>query len=234
MKSLHFIAIASLATILLSSCEKCIDAGPTATITKNLSEFNELEVYGSMRIEIIEGMSDDIRITAPNNLMDYIETYVFSERLTIRERNNDIRESEIHIEISETALEYIYLSGSGSIIADTIHSPTIALRLVGSGKLDVPVDCNDLNARITGSGRITSGGIGEDVKGWVNGSGSLDLKNIETQDAEARVEGSGLVEVYANESIFARIAGSGLIHFWGNPGSVDTRVDGSGVIMKMN
>lgn len=234
MKTIKLIAVAGLIAIMLSSCNKNEDAGPRVTVTKNLLDYNELEVYGSMSVEIVEGMSDDIRITAPDNLMKYIDTYVFSERLTIRENDNDIRESKVHIEISETALEYIYLSGSGSIIADTIHSSTIALRLMGSGILDIPVDCNGLNARLNGSGRITSGGLGENVDGWVDGSGAVNLKGIEAQSAVAKVEGSGILEVYASESIFARVIGSGLIRYWGNPSSLDTDVNGSGSVIKMN
>lgn len=219
---------------LFTSCDKKEDAGPTITVSKNLGDFNELELDGSMELQIVEGMSDDIRITAPDNLQKYIEAYVFSNRLMIDERDNDIKNSDVRIEISETALSKIILDGSGAIYGDSIYSDFILLRMKGSGSINLPVICERLEAKVNGSGRIKIFGEAENVDVDIDGSGLIDVKNVEAADASARIDGSGSIDIYANTSIFARISGSGAIRYWGEPETVDTNVSGSGAIVRMN
>lgn len=219
---------------LFSACEKNEPAGPTVTVTKDLSDFSELEISGAMELEIIEGLDADIRIIAPDNLQRYIEAFVFSDRLTIQERDNNIKRADVRIEISETALSRVVLVGAGNVYGDSLKSERIAMELQGSGNIDLPVDCEQLNTRITGSGRIKAAGNAESSEAVLEGSGSIDLKNVEAREGRARITGSGSIDIYADSTIFARIDGSGTIRYWGNPESTDTDVSGSGSIIRIN
>ncbi len=219
---------------LFTSCDKKECAGPTITVTKDLDHYNELELDGSMELEIKSDMTEDIRIIAPDNLQKYIETYVYADRLVIHERDNKIKNGRVRIEISETAITSILLAGSGEVYGDTLKANHISLRIDGSGNIDLPIDCTELQTRISGSGRLKAYGLAESSNAAIDGSGLIDVKNVESASAHTQIDGSGAIDIYANTSIFARIAGSGSIRYWGNPEFVDADVSGSGSIIPIN
>lgn len=158
----------------------------------------------------------DLRITAPDNLMRYLETYVSNDTLVVREKNNDIDHGGVLVEISENYLDRIELNGSGLIIAeDTIYS-------------------SNLKIEIDGSGRIEAWGEAEEVRSAIFGSGLIASRSIESSIPEARIEGSGNIDIYASFSLFARIDGSGVVRYWDNPETIDSNVDGSGAIIEIN
>ena len=56
------------------------------------------------------------------------------------------------------------------------------------------------------------------------------FKELEANNTNAKVTGSGEFQVVANESLMARITGSGDINYSGNPSQIDKKVTGSGDI----
>jgi hypothetical protein len=227
--------IALIAIPLLWSCDKKEDAGPIISETRTATQFSEVELDGSHEFRINPDFDFDIRVTAPDNLMRYIETYVANGRLVVNEKNNDIDHNRVLVEISENYLNRIILNGSGLIIAeDTLYSNDLEVDIDGSGSADVIAKCDLLRLIIDGSGRIEARGESEEVRSAIYGSGLITSPNIESNIAEARIEGSGSIDIHAGHSLFARIDGSGVIRYWGDPEVIDTSVDGSGAIIEIN
>lgn len=219
----------------LTSCEDRESAGPTTTEFRSVPAYHQVEVRGSFQVEISNGESDEIRIEAPRNLLPYIESYVQGERLIVEVRKNRVKfNGDVVLMLNETALNHIELDGSGRIIGDTIYADHVQLTLNGSGRIDLPVQCNDFSADIDGSGGIDAYGHGHSVTANINGSGDIDLKNIPADDAETYINGSGAIEVYAAEFLDAEINGSGTIRYWGHPPVVSAQVNGSGKIIEMD
>jgi len=219
---------------LLWACTKKEDAGPIVSETRSVTEFNEVELDGSHELRIHPDFDFDLRVTAPDNLMRYIETYVANGRLVVRERNNDIDHGRVLIELSENYLDRIILNGSGLIVAeDTLHATDLEVAINGSGSADVIAKSDLLRLFIDGSGRIEAWGEATQVRSDISGSGLIKSSTIESALAEAKIDGSGNIDIYADNSLFARINGSGSIRYWGSPEAVDSDVDGSGSIVDM-
>jgi len=220
---------------LLWSCVDNIDAGPVVSERRNLPEFNELEIDGSFEVVINPDFNFDVRITAPSNLMEYIETYVAGDRLIVRERNNRVDHNRVLIEISENYLNWVELNGSGSITAeDTLFAEDLVAEIDGSGLMDIFIETDDLHLSIDGSGIIEAWGNSPNVTSKIEGSGFITSRSVESTHADARIDGSGSIDIYASEYLFARIGGSGMIRYWGEPDDVDAMVDGSGQIIEIN
>ncbi|MCH2214312.1 MAG: DUF2807 domain-containing protein [Flavobacteriales bacterium] len=220
---------------IFTSCDKKDDPGPTIIENRSIPEFAELQLNGSHELRINPANDFEIRITAPDNLMPYIETYVTGEKLFIRERSNDIDHDRVLIEISENFLNSIQLNGSGRIFAeDTVYSESLEISIDGSGEADLLTQTELLRLDIDGSGRIDARGEASDVRSHISGSGLILSKNISSSTAEAKIEGSGSIEIFAADNLFARIEGSGVIRYWGKPSSVNANVEGSGSILEMD
>lgn len=220
---------------LLWACTKKENAGPIVSETRVVSTFNEAELDGSHELRINPDYDFDLRVTAPDNLMRYIETYVINGKLVVREKNNDIDHGRVLIEISENYLDRIELNGSGLAIAeDTIYSNRLEIEIDGSGGADIIAQTDFLRLSIEGSGKIEAWGEAEEVRSEISGSGLIVSRSIESSVAEARIEGSGSIDIHADSSLFARIDGSGIIRYWGQPESIDSDIDGSGSIIEIN
>lgn len=218
---------------ILFSCNKNKQAGPIVSETRELIEYDELELRGSFSLQISDDFDFDIEVTAPDNKIRYIETVVLGDRLIISEKNNNIDGGRVTIKASNQFLEYIQLDGSGIINGDSINNAAIIIELNGSGLVDLPVNCTELDLIVNGSGNIETFGDAETVDSQISGSGIIDSKSVGCLNASSRIDGSGIIKVYASESLFARIDGSGVIQYWGNPDQLDTDISGSGQIIDM-
>jgi hypothetical protein len=215
------------------SCSKNEAAGPIITETRSVSDYTELEVRGAFEILISDDYSADIEITAPQNKMPFIETYLIGNRLIIDEDDNRIKDSRMTVRLSNQILNEVELLGSGFIEGDTIFAPSLDVEISGSGRIDLPVKTTKLNLEISGSGSIDVFGEAGEVESRITGSGLINSRSVESGNGTARIDGSGNIRIYAADTLFASVIGSGIIQFWGNPSHLDTNIDGSGQITDM-
>ena len=64
----------------------------------------------------------------------------------------------------------------------------------------------------------------------ISGSGDFSGFDLNADNTEVSISGSGNVEVVSNSSIKAYVSGSGDVDYKGNPDKEDTKVSGSGRI----
>jgi len=220
--------------LLLAACEPREDAGPEITEIRDVPAYSKIDIRGSVQVVIVPGNAGDVVITAPDNLMPYIETYVIGDTFIIDERQNRIKNHKnVRIEISENMLEHAEFSGSGSLSGDTIFHPSLSIILSGSGKIDLPVSTASLDIELSGSGNILVRGLADNIKIDLDGSGNVNARAIKTFTASSHITGSGNVDLFTTDSLFARITGSGNIKYWGNPETVNSEVSGSGSVLRM-
>jgi hypothetical protein len=230
----HSILISLLIIPFLWSCTVKDEAGPVVSEVRTLPDFNEVELNGSHELRIDRDYDFDIRITAPDNLLSYIDTYVINGKLIIREDKNRIDHGRVLIEISEDYLDLIELNGSGRVeTQDTLYADQFTMELKGSGTADIIAKAELLRLTIDGSGIIEAWGEAQEVRSDISGSGLIKSPNVASALAEAEIDGSGNIDIYASSELFARIKGSGTIRYWGHPKVVDADVDGSGSIVEM-
>lgn len=231
-KTMKAIALICL-TIAASSCSKKEAAGPIISQTRSINEYSELEVRGAFQIQISDDYSADLEITAPQNKIPFIETYVLGNKLIINEDDNRIKDTRMIIKLSNQYLNRVELFGSGFIEGDTIFSPDLDLEIAGSGRIDFPVMSENLKLEISGSGSIDVFGEASEVESRITGSGFINSRSVESGNGIARIDGSGNIRIYSEDTLVARILGSGIVQYWGTPTNLDTNVDGSGQITDM-
>jgi len=229
---LKAIAILSFSLGIIS-CSKNEAAGPIVTETRSVSDYSELEVRGAFEILISDVYTADIEITAPQNKMPFIETYLIGNRLIIDEDDNKIKDSRMTVRLSNQFLNEVELFGSGFVEGDTIFAPNLNLEISGSGRVDLPVKTTMLKLGISGSGSIDVFGDADGVESRITGSGLINSRSVESGNATARIDGSGNIRIYAADTLFASVTGSGIIQYWGNPSYLNTNLDGSGQITDM-
>ena len=85
---------------------------------------------------------------------------------------------------------------------------------------------------ISGGGAIDSDGSfasARHIALAVDGGGSIDARSMDTDSAEAAVNGGGLIKLRARGKLTAAVDGGGEIRYWGNP-RVTQAIEGGGEI----
>lgn len=206
---------------------------------RSVNAFTSLASEGSMNVQITYGSSESITIEADENLLPYIETSVAANKLTIKTKKNvNLKSAKtITVYVSMKKINSLQLSGSGDIKgagAFTGDNKT-DISLSGSGNLSLEFSSfKDLGLTLSGSGNMTlKGNAANSIDAKVSGSGNIDCAGVSSKDVDAKLSGSGNIKVYANNSIDARISGSGNVYYKGDAQNINSKVVGSGKVLKM-
>lgn len=224
----------------------------TVRESRDVAGFKEVVFKGSGDLIITQGDSEGLVIEAEQKVLDVITTEVRGEVLQIgRRRGSSVRSREdIVFELSVRELTRLGMSGSGDAVAseltgdamrisisgssdvriDTLDVDELTITISGSGNLAVEdLNAAVLTASISGSGEIAAAGeVGtQDIA--VSGSGDFLGIELQSDDADVTVVGSGDVEVWASRKLTVTVTGSGDVSYRGAP-EVSARVTGSGTV----
>jgi hypothetical protein len=221
-----------------SACRKAERGeGTIVSQTKNIGAFEELILETSCDVEVYKTTDSLSRVEISDyaNIIQYILTTVEGNKLYIRQPSNKIiRNSEAKAIIyTNRPLKILRNNGSGYIVLNNNFNELEVVNITGSGKIEgkMSTTFNLISATISGSGKITF--FGEAFKAILNiqGSGAIDFKNVNAQQADCSISGSGDIQVNASQSLHVNISGSGNVDYWGYP-NLTQSISGSGSVTR--
>ncbi len=207
--------------------------GNVIEITRNVSNFDKIYVSGSFDVNLVNGKEGLINIKAEENLVGLIETKVEGGTLKIKWRKNTSVSTRrnIYITVSIRDIDEIKLTGASDITSGmVIKGDQFRVGVSGSGNIDIKIDTGSLTAVVSGSGDLDLEGKSDFFKASVSGSGDIDARDLISKKVDARVTGSGGMNINVKEKLTARVSGSGDIKYKGNPALEDINVSGSGEV----
>jgi hypothetical protein len=214
-----FLGLLASSMIILSGCNKdnLSGSGATDTELRVVPVFTSIELKGSAEVDVSYSTTQEVKITGYENLLPYYETKVFNNTLYLQFRSDvyNVRHNNIKLNITLPLLSGIRVNGSGKVTAGNfINGDGLTASVNGSG--DIFVNASRYNK----------------ANYFINGSGDLKASGNIVAEAVAGISGSGSIELNVTDKLKANISGSGDIKYWGNPGTVETQVSGSGKVTK--
>ncbi|RKR85582.1 putative autotransporter adhesin-like protein [Mucilaginibacter gracilis] len=226
-------------------CIAVITAGSLSTAlagnqTRSVSGFSSIASSGAFNIHVKIDGTETLKITAPDDIINEIETIVENGTLKIKNKNehfwnsDNYKNQKVDVYITAKSLSTLINSGSGSIKVDgTIGTSKFRAVLSGSGSISTGVKADDVSAVISGSGSINLNGKTNSASLVITGSGSMNGKNLNTQTSSIVISGSGDVYISADKQLSSRIVGSGSVQYSGNATVNSTKI-GSGSVTQVN
>jgi hypothetical protein len=227
MKNLIIYGFLVLLATFFSSCyfnidelnldgERITGRGNTQTETRPVANFTRVQVSGSMQVEITAGNQFRTEVSAYENLLPVLETYVQGNTLVVRFRpGTRVSNDNARVRIEMPTLAAVQLSGSGNIDVQGNAS----------------FFANSFEGEISGSGNLNLRGGTVSASLRISGSGNINAQDLFADEVRALVTGSGNIRTYARNVLQATISGSGDIVYWGNP-QVTSNVTGSGRVRR--
>ncbi|MBN9483969.1 MAG: hypothetical protein BGO70_10210 [Bacteroidetes bacterium 43-93] len=218
MKRLFFLSLA-IVTITSASCKKLRlkGEGPVVSETRYVSPFNQINADGDVDVDVYPSSENKVEVSGYHNLVPVYKTEVSGNTLKLHFQDGyiNVRNNNIHVSVYTTQPAGVKINGSGNINVSSGFQP------------------GSMSADVNGSGKISiaNNHFGNmDLR--VNGSGEIDASSCTGDYVTAKISGSGNIKITVGNSLDAHISGSGDIDYWGNPGTVNTDISGSGKIRK--
>lgn len=200
------------------SCKKdsVKGGGEIANENRPLGAFSSIIANGSTHIVLHVAGHYSATVSGYENLLSVYETHLENGVLTLQFID------EYHV--------------SNSNITVDVYAPSISdIKLNGSGEIHINsgFDGDELSVKINGSGEIRSdANTFKKADLSVNGSGTIEARPLRAENGFATISGSGAISFSVTSYLKASVSGSGTIDYWGDPGTTDVHVSGSGKIRK--
>ena len=233
MKNIFKIVQIGLLLFFIESCKKpgCFEGGGTVTtINHSLSTFDEIILNDDINLVLIQDSTEQIKITAPENIQPNISFQVDNNILTVGNgtecewlRNPDEKVTAV---LSIKNLKKIDYRGSGNISnTGTLHLDALQIESnQGAGNIELTVD-----NRYTGSyiyqenAAVILHGKTESCYSYTNARGKIDFSDLAAK--QMVIEYGSLADTYIHvtDKLDATIYYKGNLFLTGNP--VITRSD---------
>lgn len=208
--------------------------------TRQIGGFTEVHASGPFEVYLEKGRKESVRIESDGVELSEIETKVSGGRLQIEPRKRNFswrrfRNTEVKIYVTYRELEKLAVHGSGNIIGRSpINSDELEVEIHGSGDITLETKADQLKLEIHGSGDIEVSGKSNDVSAQIHGSGDIQGYELQTDVLRAAIHGSGEIEMTVKDEIDAKVYGSGNVQYKGNPARETVKTSGSGEVRRVD
>lgn len=234
MKTIQFLLIAAIVSILLPSCDKVNGKGEPVVQERTITGYTGISLAMDATVYFSEGDEYTMVIHAQDNLLSNIITEVEGSKLVIKVKKGVVlgTHDPITVTITAPSVDYLDISGSGNInVGENWVDETLETNISGSGNINmVNIESGNFKANISGSGSILASGGATDYSNLViSGSGNIDVRMVFSDTTYATISGSGNIYTQVSKLLDATISGSGNIYYLGNP-QMNLHISGSGTV----
>ncbi len=209
-------------------------SGNIVTQTREVSNFDAIEVDYSAQVLIKQGKTESLKIEADDNLMPELQTRVRNGRLEIfhmSERNSHVVPTKLpKITITVKDLNKVEFSAAGQLIIQDLDSDELDVSISGAGDLKLNnINVKNLHVSLSGAGSMTASGTADRLDVNISGFGGFKGAELNTQDALVDISGSASATVWVTHDLTAQISGAGSVDYYGSP-TVTKQISGLGVL----
>lgn len=224
--------------VILSSCTKDRIAGSGNVVeeTRNTSPFTDVEIAGSFEVHLLQDSSARVEIKAEDNIIGSIETNTSNRTLYIKvkDRVSVHPRRPMQVYVHSRIFQRINFKGSGTLAnKDTIQGSVFSYVIDGSGDAALVLAVQDLKTDINGSGTVQVKGKATNLNSEINGHGNVEALELQVQNADITIRGSGAQTIHVSNELKVGIYGSGNVTYAGNPLQVKSDIKGSGRLIKI-
>lgn len=235
------IFFATLVMLFFSQCKKenmgdCLKStGTVVTESRDLANFNRIEVFDNINVFIHFGEAPQAEIEAGSNLLKLIETSIEGETLYIRNNNkcNWVRSFEvpINVHLTCTSLSEIVARGVGDIeTVDTIEAfEFLAEQWESSGTMKLKLNTKGVYLKSnTGPADFHCSGTTDYLYAYSSSYGIFRLEELTAEGAYIWNKGTGDIYVNTSNSLEVILEYIGDVYYTGDPEMLNVTATHSG------
>lgn len=205
---------------------KCLSCPPAENEdTKDLVNFDEIEIKGKFDVRIIYGDNYEVKISGPDNAKDQYDISRVGETLIIDYEGKrkfdwnlrDLKIEELGILITTPRLKKIEAVGYGTVRMDDFHVDDLDIDLRGPIKFRGEVNANNLTVNLTGASEADLSGNASNLNARIELASKLRAYNLSVRDAFIETSAGSAAKVNVSGNLEMEQGVSSEIDYRGNP-----------------
>lgn len=198
-------------------------SGTLATESREVGDFNAVQLDGAGRLVIIQGESTSLTVEAEDNLIDNLKASVESNTLKLGYQDNCWQKTLLPTEailytLTVTDLNAITFNGAGDLEMENLHTDSLAITINGAAQVSLKnLTADSLKVRINGTGTVNIGGevVSQDI--GIDGAGTVQNGNLKTSQTTVVANGLGIATVWVTDTLNLTFNGGGTLNYYGEP-----------------
>lgn len=192
------------------------------TTTRNLGNYSELKVSGSISVELVKQSSPTAKITMikgdEQNLMTEIEGSQLKIYFKKPGKNNWDSGEKAKIILGFNDIHAIK-TNAGSLVKGTekLKSAKITLHASSGSNINVCVDATDCVADASSGASLSVEGVATGFKANASSGAVINASDLTAQSVDVGASSGAGIKVHARESIAANASSGGAIQYKGDP-----------------
>ena len=210
-------------------------SGKLMTEDRPVSGVSRVVLAIPAKLEIIQGTTEGLTITADDNLLPLLTTAVNDGKLTIRYKPQyEARTVQVpQITLTLKDLEDLRVSSTGTVTVGSLRTGDFELHLTSSGSITIEeLQADELKVVISSSGDIIVKGSANDLEFDGSSSGSFEAGDLKVQSADVELSSSGDATLWVVRDLRARLSSSGNVYYYGTPDKSENLSSSGKVISK--
>ncbi|HEU5144471.1 MAG TPA: DUF2807 domain-containing protein [Dermatophilaceae bacterium] len=188
-----------------------VGSGEVTSEVRQVPELSEVEVAGGIRLELVNGDTTSVVVTAQPNILSITRTQVEGSKLRVDTSRGYTSVEGVTVKLTTPGLAAISLSGGSSATGETGTVRSLALNASGGARMD-----------LTGTVEVL------DVE--ASGGAILDLGSLRAKTAAVELSGGVVATLNASSSLTGNASGGVVITLATRPGTVNVETSGGAVV----
>ncbi len=226
---------------LLSSVTSCIP-GPTVTgdgnITKeqrDVDSFDKIKVTRGLNVYLSQGDEQKLTVEADENLMEYIETEVDDNTLTVSSSAMIRRAKSLKVFVTITDLTEIRATAGSNVNSEDIISCN-DLDISGSAgsNIKLKINADDIDVSASSGSNITLEGKADGSELKASAGSNIKAEELKTGECEAKTSSGANIWIKVTDEFEGRASSGGNIFYYGNPKTTNIEKSSGGNVIQRN
>lgn len=205
-------------------------SGNVSSETREISNFNSVEVNSALKVIYTEGNEYRIEVVADDNLVKYITTERHGDELQIgiqsKKSFKNITKAEVHI--TAPSVNSIEANGASRFESiGVVHANTLSLKLSGASKANVAVQSTSLRTDLSGASTAVISGTTNGISMEGSGASVYQAKDLTVSSAAITLSGASNAALTVQNTLTATISGASNLDYYGNPPTVNVNSSGA-------
>lgn len=247
MKTLRTYGLLLFLIALFTTCKKenmcdCLKrTGDVTTEERTTAPFTKIYVQDRINVIITEDTvaGQQITVEAGSKLIGLIRTEVVDGELRIRNDNRcdftrryDVPVN-VYIRVSNDITK-ITSKGTGEVTStNALTDPMIDLETLSAGDISLQVNAGDVYTHQHSQGDVNLRGNASSVIIYNTGGGFTITDECTTPYAWVYTRTTGKITVFPSNLLIVEVEGSGNVYYRGQPGQLNTTINGSGRVLPL-
>lgn len=225
-KQIKLLGVLSAIMLLLSSCwfmgPSVRGNGNVTEETRQVKEFDQIEVSRGMNVYITQGSPAKIVVVADNNLHEAIETKVEGGVLKVYVSENIRWAKEKKVMVTVEKLSRVESSSGSNVFSQNqIMAEDMELSAGSGANLTMEVNAKQLTADCSAGANIRLSGLAKEAELETSSGANLKGQELKATNCKMRASSGGNVWATVTERLEAKASSGGNVFYYGEPAATE-------------